>query len=105
AFDPKTGKTIWKEPWVTSYDVNATTPVYHDGHLFITSSYGLGCAMFDVTATGATMAWQGKQISSKFQPCILDNGKLYGSSNGLLKCLTWPTPTLVWSSRDVELGD
>ena len=105
AFDPQTGKTIWKQPWQTQYDVNATTPVYKDGHLFITSAYGHGCAMFSVTASGAKLDWKGKDISSKFQPCILDNGKLYGNSGGILKCLNWPDKGPAWSSRDVELND
>ena len=43
--DPKTGKSLWSYPWKTSYDVNATTPTYHDGFLFITSGYGHGGAM------------------------------------------------------------
>ena len=75
---------------MTQYDVNAATPIYNDGHLFITSAYGTGCGMFTVTPTSAKLDWKGKEVSSKFQPCILDNGKLYGSSGGILKCLTWP---------------
>jgi outer membrane protein assembly factor BamB len=105
AFNPETGKTIWKQPWSTSNDVNATTPIYQDGHLFITSAYGKGCAMFTVTATGAKLDWKGSDIAAKFQPCILDNGKLYGNSGGILKCLDWPKKGAVWSSRDVELND
>jgi outer membrane protein assembly factor BamB len=105
AFNPATGKTIWKEPWETQYDVNAATPVYQDGHLFITSSYGHGCAMFSLSASSAKLDWKGKEISSKFQPCILADGKLYGNSGSILKCLTWPTKDVVWSTRDVELNE
>ncbi|HET6251429.1 MAG TPA: PQQ-binding-like beta-propeller repeat protein [Tepidisphaeraceae bacterium] len=105
SFDPQTGKTIWKQPWDTQYDVNASTPIFSDGHLFITSGYGHGCAMFTISATAAKLDWKGKEISSKFQPCILDNGKLYGNSGGILKCMTWPTKDVVWSSRDVELNE
>ena len=36
--DPQDGKTLWSIPWKTNYDVNAATPVYRDGHLFITSA-------------------------------------------------------------------
>lgn len=103
--DPATGKTIWSQPWVTQYDVNAATPVFHDNHLFVTSAYGKGCGMFALSSTGVTKEWQSKAIASKFQPCILDNGKLYGNSGGRLKCLAWPKSKQLWSSSDVELND
>jgi outer membrane protein assembly factor BamB len=36
--DPATGKTLWQQPWKTSYDVNAATPVYDGkGNLLIAS--------------------------------------------------------------------
>lgn len=103
--DPATGKTLWKVPWVTQYKVNATTPIYHDGHLFISSAYSHGCAMFKLEAAGPVLEWKGKQIASKYQACILQNGKLYGNSGGVLKCLTWPLQDEVWSTHEVKLND
>jgi outer membrane protein assembly factor BamB len=103
--DPQFGKTLWKYPWETSYDVNAATPVFQNGNLFITTGYGHGCAMFQVHATGVKLEWKGKEISSKYQPCILDNGQLIGNSGGRLKCLKWPTAKTLWSSSKVELGE
>jgi outer membrane protein assembly factor BamB len=108
AYDKNTGKIAWKsETGIGGYaapilvDVKGTP----DGHLFITTAYGHGCAMLAVTPTGATIEWSGKQISSKYQPCILDDGKLIGNSNGTLKCLQWPTQTTLWSTRAGDLGD
>jgi outer membrane protein assembly factor BamB len=103
--NPETGKTLWTEPWKTQYDVNATTPIYRDGHLFITSSYGHGCEMLTLSAAGASKDWQGKQIGSRFQPCVLDDGKLYGNSGGRLKCISWPDGKPIWTGNDVDLGD
>jgi outer membrane protein assembly factor BamB len=104
-FEPATGKTLWEVPWITQYQVNATTPIYHEGHLFISSGYGHGCAMFKLTAARATLEWSGKQISSKYQACILQDGKLYGNSGGVLKCLSWPLPKQVWSTHEVKLNE
>jgi outer membrane protein assembly factor BamB len=103
--NPETGKTLWKEPWKTQYDVNAVTPIYQDGHLFITSSYDHGCEMLTLSAAGATKAWQGKQIACRFQPCVLENGRLYGNSNGRLNCISWPDGKVIWSSHEIKLGD
>lgn len=103
--DPQTGKTLWSTPWPTLYQVNAVTPIYKDGYLFISSDYGHGCAMFKLSATGATLDWKGKQLSSKFQPCILDSGTLFGSNGGRLTALQWPTNNVLWSADTVDLND
>lgn len=102
--DPLTGKSLWSYPWKTQYDVNASTPVYQGGHLFITSGNGHGCAMLELNAKGVKVEWKGKEISSLFQPTLLDNGLLFGNSNGRFKCLKWPTNDVLWSSNAVKLG-
>lgn len=103
--DPLTGNTLWTYPWKTSYDVNAATPIYHDGHLFITTGYGHGCAMLQVHRDGVKLDWEGKALASKFQPPILDQGLLFGNNGGRLKCLRWPTSKTVWSANNVKLGE
>jgi outer membrane protein assembly factor BamB len=105
--DPGSGRTIWSQPWSTSYDVNASTPVYSDGYLFVTSSYGHGCMMLRVTPTGAEKAWANKEVKSKFQQTILNGGLLYANSDGILKCLSWPDGAVRWKAakEDVPLGE
>jgi outer membrane protein assembly factor BamB len=105
SLDPKTGKSNWKFAWKTAYDVNAATPIYRDGHLFITTGYGHGGAMLEIHSTSATALWKGKEMGSKYQPCILNQGVLIGNSGGRLKCLKWPTQDVIWSSNKVELGE
>lgn len=105
--NPETGKTIWTLPWKTDYNVNAATPVYRDGHVFVTSAYGMGCMMAKVTPTGATKLWANKEVKSRFQPPVLDGGFLYANSEGTLKCLSWPDGAVKWKSERGEppLGD
>lgn len=105
ALNPNTGVTIWTFPWKTDYDVNAATPVYRDGHLFISSGYGHGCAMLAVDATSAKEVWQNTEVTCKFQPPILSGDRLYANSAGRLKCLQWPTPKVLWKSSDVKLRE
>ena len=103
AMNPDNGKTIWSMPWKTSYEVNATTPNYRDGKLFVSSAYGYGSAMLSVTPTSAAVDWKSRELQQKFQPAILDGDYLYMNSNGILKCLQWPTSKVVWSSSDPKL--
>jgi outer membrane protein assembly factor BamB len=105
--DPATGRTIWQVPWKTSYSVNAATPVYRDGQVFVTSSYGMGCMMIEVTPSGARKKWSNKLVKSKFQPVVLDGDFLYANSEGNLTCLSWSDGSRKWRAdgSEVELGE
>lgn len=103
--DPADGRTLWSEPWNTSYDVHASTPVYRDGHLFVTSAYGTGAMMLEVTGSGASRKWVKKDVQSRFQPAILDGDALYVNSEGKMMCLKWPAGELLWTDADtLKLG-
>lgn len=106
AMDPATGKTLWSEPWKTEYDVNAATPIFRDSKLMVSSTRNFGVMMLDVTATGAKKEWEKKDISTKFQPAILDGEALYANNNGTLKAVKWPDFTQLWNAtgRDFNLG-
>jgi outer membrane protein assembly factor BamB len=104
AMNPADGRTTWREPWQTSYDVNACTPIYRDGRLFVTSEYQRGCAQFQVTPTGAKKLWENNNIEGKFQGAILDGDHLYANSTGALVCVKWEDGSLAWSAaKDPKL--
>lgn len=102
--NPVSGKTIWSFPWQTDYGVNGSTPIYRDGYLFITSSYNKGCAMLKVEPTGVRSAWENKEVLSRFQPAILDDNDLFTSSEGTIKCLSWPDGAVRWTAKQPRLG-
>jgi hypothetical protein len=94
--NPDSGKTLWKYPWTTNYDVNAATPIYKDGQLFISSNYGHGGALLEVSSTSVKKIWENKELKSHFQPAILDGDVLYGNSEGKLKCIKWADGKPSW---------
>ena len=103
AMEPDTGKTIWTVPWETKNDVHAATPIYRDGHLFITSGYGHGCMMLKVSKDAAEKLWENKSIVGRFVSPILDGDYLYGSDeSGLMRCLSWPDGKLQWEAKGRE---
>ena len=101
--DPDTGKTLWTEAWKTSYDVNASTPIYRDGHLLVTSEYGRGAMMLKLDGNGATKLWESKEVQSKFPGTVLDGDALYANSSGTIKCMHWPDGKILWEARDPKL--
>lgn len=106
-FDADTGKTLWKQQWETRYDVNAMTPVYRDGLLFISSAYDRGCMMLRLSATGAEKLWENKNMKAHFQPMLFEDGVIYGNSQGTLTCLDWKTGEVKWAAREpaMRLGN
>ena len=101
--NPQTGATIWSLPWTNRPKINAATPVYKDGHLFVSADYDRGCMMVAVSPDAAKVEWQNKSIQQKFQPAILDNGYLYTNSEGTLKCMSWPDGKIMWENN-MRLG-
>jgi outer membrane protein assembly factor BamB len=101
--DPQTGRLAWSMPWETSYDVNASTPLFHDGALFFSSGYKHGATRVKLVRDGekitGTPLWTNKNIQAKFQSPVLYQGHLYASDDVGLKCVEWTTGKLKWSER------
>ena len=99
---------MWSTPWETDWKVNAATPIFHKGHLFLASGYHTGCALFKLAKDGdklkATEIWRSKVLMSKFQTPILHKGKLYASDQKSLKCVDFMTGERVWRERRIKHG-
>jgi outer membrane protein assembly factor BamB len=102
--DAATGKTRWSIPWATQYDVNGSTPIVRDGKLLVTSEYDVSkAALFQLKPDGLTKLWETKELRSRFQPVIVENGYIYANSFGNLVCLKWADGKLVWEAKDRAL--
>ena len=91
------GKTLWEYPWKTKYDVNAVTPIVFDGKVFISSDYGTGCALLDISGSEPKEIWRNRRMKNHFNNCILWKGYLYGVDSSRLKCLDVKTGDEKWS--------
>ena len=104
----KTGREVWSKPWKTSWDVNAATPIFHDGQLFFSSGYEHGAILVRLARAGdrltTTTVWDSQKIRAKFQSPVLYQGHLYTSDEVGLKCLEFATGQEKWSRRDVKHG-
>ena len=100
--NPATGRTIWQHRWQNGPEVNASDPVYRNGHLLVTSAYGQGAMMLQLSPMGAKKLWESRDLEGRFQPALLDGDFLYLNSEGTLKCLRWPTSTVQWATRNED---
>ncbi len=104
-----TGELLFRHPHQTSYDVNATAPIFHQGQVFITSGYGSGSEMLRLAVSGSKVSvepvWTCKDLDNHHGGVVLYNGYLYGSSyRGRWMCLDWKTGKPMYAARGVGKG-
>lgn len=110
AMDPETGKELWNTPWKTNYDVNATTPVFKDNLIFITSGYSTGGQLIRASREKAEIVWQNKNIASHHSDPFIIGDHIYGytgysmQNRGDFKCLDLKTGEEKWSTGKLGWG-
>ena len=77
--------------------------------MFISSSYGKGCALLKVESDGAgrfeaKMVYQGNQLCSHFASPIRRGNYLYGLDDSRLVCLDVRTGQVKWSRAGINKG-
>ena len=111
--DADTGDSLLSHPNPTKYDVNATNPLYHDGHIFISSGYGTtGSTLLKLQVKGkqATVSkvWNSRELDNQHGGVILWDGYLYGAAhkfnNGKWICLDWESGEMKYADRGVGKG-
>jgi len=102
-----TGKVLWKAAR-KGRTATVSTPIFHDGHVFVSSSYGVGCNGFKVSYTdksfSAKQVYANKTISNHHGGCIRVGDYVYGSSGGTLACLDLKTGKEMWKERSAGKG-
>lgn len=102
------GKLLWRAPRRGSTAI-ITTPVYHNGHVYVTSGYGVGCNLFKITKTGAgfqtEQVYANKEMANHHGGVIRVGDHIYGHSDskGWI-CQKFLTGEVVWSSNKIGKG-
>ncbi|MEM7584168.1 MAG: PQQ-binding-like beta-propeller repeat protein [Acidobacteriota bacterium] len=107
--DPKTGKTLWKRPWKTAYDVNAASPIFiAPDKLFVSSGYDTGSTLYRLSANQGKVAveevWQTRGMKNQFSSSVYHDGHLYGFDNKNLKCIDATTGEDRWRKGGLGHG-
>lgn len=100
-----TGKLLWSFPWITKYGVNAPQPLIEGNFVFVTSGYGAGCALYEITPEGPAQRWTNKAISSHFNSPIYYEGYIHSDSDpGNLVCMSPQAGEVCWKQGGFEKG-
>ena len=104
--EAKSGREVWRTPWKTDWEVNAASPIFHEGYLFLTSGYTTGSALLKLTSEGdkltSTQVWKSDVLMNKFQSCVLHEGNLYASDQNAFKCVDFLTGKERWKKPKIR---
>lgn len=103
--DAETGKLLWTSKWPKGRTAVIPTPIVHDGKVYMTSGYGAGCKLVDISGAEAKDVWQNTEMKNHHGGVVLLDGYLYGFSDGAgLVCQKFETGEKVWSERGKGIG-
>ena len=83
--DARTGKTLFSIPFLNNSRTNCNMPIYHDGHLFLTTGYGFGAKLFklaknsDGTIT-PTEVWSERRFDNQHHGVVMVDDYVYGAT-------------------------
>jgi outer membrane protein assembly factor BamB len=104
----KDGKELWRHEWKTTEDANVATPICHGNRLYISTGYGTGCGLFELSVKdgkpAADLVWSNKEMKNYFSSCVLVDGYLYGFNNTMLTCMDFKTGESKWKQRGFNRG-
>jgi len=110
--DPSNGKVMAQMRWRSrsAASVNAATPIVSGNQIFLTSSYGTGAVLFDVSSGQPKPVWQNDDsMSCHYGTPVLKDGFLYGyhgrqETGAELRCVEWKTGKVKWANDKFGAG-
>ncbi|MEM8667320.1 MAG: PQQ-binding-like beta-propeller repeat protein [Planctomycetota bacterium] len=109
AVEIESGRQLWSQRWLTSFNCNAADPIFFDGRLFLSSGYNRGAALFDVSSSGVQQVWKSKEMKNQIHSSLLYQNYLYGIDGDMeagarLRCMDWESGDVKWSQDDLRPG-
>jgi outer membrane protein assembly factor BamB len=107
---PDRGNLLWAYPWETMSDINAAQPiVLPDDRVYVSSGYGVGAAMFQVTkGDDGTFTvrelWRNTRMKNRFASAVLVNGHIYGFDESIFACIDAATGDQKWKGGRYGYG-
>jgi outer membrane protein assembly factor BamB len=106
---PGDGKVLWEYPFPTYNGINAAQPlVIGDNRVFVSASYGAGCAMVELIRDGERFSvrelWRNNRMKNRFSGSVLRDGVIYGLDEGILAALDAETGEIKWKGGRYGYG-
>jgi outer membrane protein assembly factor BamB len=101
---PGDGSLLWETSFPGRVAV-IPTPVYHQGHVFVTAGYGVGCQMINLKGGKPDVVYEEKIITNHHGGVMEVDGKIYGHSDkGGWTCQDFLTGKIEWQDESLGKG-
>ncbi|HEX5110293.1 MAG TPA: PQQ-binding-like beta-propeller repeat protein [Vicinamibacterales bacterium] len=109
AIGPNGGEPLWSVPWPGPNRINAAQPlVIGDNRVFISSGYGIGAAVVEVSKGPSGFSvreiWRNTRMKNRFASSVLHDGFIYGLDESILTCLDAATGEPRWKGGRYGYG-
>jgi outer membrane protein assembly factor BamB len=102
------GTLLWSYDRVANRTANIATPIVRRNRVFLSSDYGTGAALLDITVAGggltAREVYFTNEMRNHHASSVLIADHLYGFSSSILTAMHFDTGTVAWRDRSVGKG-
>ncbi len=98
------GREIWSYDRVANRTANVATPVVAGNRVFLSSDYGTGAALLELSASGAREIYFTRDMRNHHSSSVLVGDHLYGFSGSILTAMRLADGTVAWRDRSVGKG-
>ena len=102
-----TGRVLWKYPHKVPYEANCVTPVYVNGQILLSGTWGRGATLLKLNVRGKGCSvkelWRTKALDNEHGGIIVVDGYIYGQADGghknrRMMCLEFKSGKTMWST-------
>lgn len=106
--DTRDGRQLWSYNRVSNRTANIATPIVRGNRVFLSSDYGTGAALLELTAQGKSVTarevYFTHEMRNHHASSILVGDHLYGFSSAILTAMKFDTGEVAWKDRSVGKG-
>jgi outer membrane protein assembly factor BamB len=106
--DVATGRELWNYAQVANRVANIATPIVRANRVFLSSDYGTGSALLELTPSGTNVnvreVYFTRAMKNHHASSILVGDHLYGFDSAILTSMHFDTGQVAWQNRSVGKG-
>jgi outer membrane protein assembly factor BamB len=98
------GRELWSYDKVANRTANIATPIVSDNRVFVSSDYGTGAALLEISPGGVREVYFTRDMRNHHSTSVLVNDHLYGFSGSILTAMRLKDGVVAWRDRSVGKG-
>lgn len=106
--DTRDGRLLWSYDRVSNRTANIATPIARGNKVFVSSDYGTGAALLELTPSGkgidAREVYFTREMRNHHASSVLIGEHLYGFSGAILTAMNFGSGEVAWRDRSVGKG-